>query len=68
MIPFTLLYIYPINEVLFAQAGGNGSPEEIRAMAKQWILANRLRFAVGCISYISLLYAFRLPIPRAEPE
>ena len=37
-------------------------------MAKQWILANRFRFSVGCISYVSLLYAFRLPIPRAKPE
>ncbi len=39
--------------VLFAQAGGYGSPEEIRAMTKQWIQANQVRFAVGFISYIS---------------
>lgn len=42
---FTLNYIYPINAVLFEQAGGGQSAEAVRAMASQWIFADRLRFA-----------------------
>jgi uncharacterized membrane protein len=60
---YTLLYIYPINEVLMQQAGGNHSAEKIKKMADQWIFADRLRFAVGCVGYFFLLKAFRLPIP-----
>jgi hypothetical protein len=32
---FTIVYVYPINAVLFAQAGGSGSPEQITAMVRQ---------------------------------
>jgi hypothetical protein len=35
VIPLTLLYIYPINDLLFGQAGGSGTPEEIRELAKR---------------------------------
>ena len=66
VIPLTLLYIYKINDVLFGQAGGSGTPEEIQEMARQWIAANRLRFAVGCTGYLSLLWAFRLPMPTDQ--
>lgn len=66
VIPLTLLYIYRINDVLFAQAGGKGTPEEIQEMVRQWTAANRLRFAVGCTGYFSLLRAFRFPIPGAR--
>lgn len=64
---FTLAYVYPINEVLFAQAGGSHSAEEIRALADQWIVADRLRFAVGCVGFLAVLWAFRQPIPL-EPN
>jgi uncharacterized membrane protein len=60
---FTLLYIYPINAVLFEQAGGSHSAEEIRAMADRWIFADRLRFAVGVVGFLAVLWAFRLPMP-----
>jgi hypothetical protein len=61
---YTLFYIYPINEVLMMQAGGNHSAEEIQKMVKQWVVADRLRFVVGFIGYIFLLKAFRLPIEK----
>jgi hypothetical protein len=63
---FTLVYIYPINAVLFAQAGGSQSGEEIRAMADKWIFADRLRFAVGVIGFLAALQAFRLPLPASS--
>lgn len=61
---FTIVYVYPINAVLFAQAGGTGSPEQITAMVRQWIWADRLRFGVGVVAFLSLLWAFRLPLRR----
>jgi hypothetical protein len=63
---FTLAYIYPINAVLFEQAGGSHSAEEIRAMAGRWIFADRLRFAVGVVAFLAVLWAFRLPIPSGR--
>ncbi len=60
---FTFAYIYPINAVLFAQAGGNQTAAEITDMVHRWIFADRLRFAVGVVGFLSVLWAFRLPIP-----
>ena len=60
---FTLAYIYPINEVLFAQAGGDRSPEEVKAMARQWVMADRARFGVCVIGFLALLRALSVPIP-----
>lgn len=64
VVVFTLAYIYPINAVLFEQAGGSHRAEEIRAMADRWIFADRLRFAVGVVAFLAVLWAFRLPIPE----
>ena len=61
---FTLVYIYPINEVLFAQAGGSHSPEEVRALVRQWVTADRARFGVGAIGFLALLRALSLPFPQ----
>ncbi len=61
VIALTLVYVYPINNVLFLQAGGNHSPEEIKAMARQWIIADRLRFGVGLIGFLALLRALSIP-------
>lgn len=44
---YTFVSIYPINTVLFEQAGGNRSPEEVRAMATEWTFRDRLRFGDG---------------------
>lgn len=59
---FTVLYVYPINDVLFAQAGGDSSAEQIAAMVGQWIWADRARSVVGLISFVAILHAFRLPL------
>jgi hypothetical protein len=64
-VAYTLAYIYPINAVLFEQAGGTGGVEEIRAMVRRWIFADRLRFAVGLIGFVFLLRAFATPVPPA---
>ena len=58
----TIFYVYPINDAIMAKAGEGSSPEEIKRMVKNWILADRLRFAVIFIGYVFLLWAFRLPI------
>jgi len=60
---FTLFYVYPINAVLFEQAGGGHSAAEVRWMADRWIFADRLRFGVGVVGFFAVLWAFRLPIP-----
>ena len=60
---FTLAYVYPINAVLFAQAGGDHSTEEVQAMARRWVMADRVRFGVGVVGFLALLRAFSIPIP-----
>lgn len=59
---FTVVYIYPINAVLFTQAGDH-SPEEIGSMLHRWIVADRVRFGVGVIGFLSLLRALSIPFP-----
>ena len=55
---YTLVYIYPINDVLFSQAGGSSGPEQVRAMVGRWLFADRLRFAIGTVGYLCLLRVF----------
>jgi len=64
---FTLAYVYPINAVLFTQAGGDHSVEEIRAMLHRWIIADRARFVVACVGYLALLRALSIPIIKPAP-
>jgi hypothetical protein len=61
-IVFTFAYVYPINAVLFAQAGADLSSAEITELVRNWIWADRLRFAVGVVAFVALLQAFRLPL------
>ena len=65
---YTLAYIYPINSVLMVQAGGSGSADEIRAMVRQWIFADRLRYVIGIIGVVTLLRVFALPLPESPTE
>lgn len=58
---FTFAYIYPINAVLFTQAGADLSGADIAELVRNWIWADRLRFAVGVVALVALLQAFRLP-------
>ena len=60
---FTLAYIYPMNAVLFAQAGGNHTPEEIRTMLRAWTFADRARLFVVSIGYLALLRAMNIAMP-----
>ena len=65
MIVFTVAVIYPLNAVLFTEAGGTLSGPEIAAMAERWVTYDRLRFAVGCVAFAAVLVAFKLPLRRA---
>ncbi len=58
-IVFTLAYIYPINDILMAEAGGNNTPEVIMGLTAKWVLCDRIRFVINLIGYIYLLKAFR---------
>ena len=64
----TLGYIYPINDVLFAQAGGNRSAEEIRTMVRHWILADRVRLVIMSVGFLGLLRALSIRFPTADPS
>ena len=58
----TILFVYPINNAIMAKAGEGSSPGEINQMVNNWILLDRIRFAIVFIGYFFLLWAFRLPI------
>ena len=62
----TLIWIYPINDVLFFKAGFGLSTDELRELANRWIWADRLRFAVGVTSFVVLLRAFSLPLVPSD--
>lgn len=55
---YTVLYIYPINDVLFKQAGGDNPPAVIRDMVSKWLFADRLRFVIGTVGYLCVLRIF----------
>lgn len=63
----TILFVYPINEAIMAKAGKESTPEEIKRMVDNWILLDRLRFAIIFVGYFFLLWAFRLPIIKRSP-
>jgi hypothetical protein len=58
----TRAYIYPINDVLFWKAGGDLSPDAVRALVSKWILADRIRFAIMSGGFLCLLRAFSVPL------
>jgi len=58
-IVFTLAYIYPINNILMAKAGGDNPAEAIRSMTSTWLLCDRIRFIINIVGYYFLLRAFR---------
>jgi len=62
-VAFTFAYIYPINAVLFEQAGANLTAAEIADLVHTWIWADRLRFGTGVVAFVALLKAFRMPLP-----
>jgi hypothetical protein len=62
IIALTLFYIYPINNVLMLHGGSNQDALTIQRLTMQWLLADRIRFAIGLMGFILLLKAFRLPL------
>jgi hypothetical protein len=58
MVIGTLVFINPITERLFVQAGAGSSPNDIRVMAGSWIQADRIRFVVGLAAFGAILRAF----------
>jgi len=64
----TILYVYPINDVIMANAGSDRSADEIQRMVGNWILFDRVRFAVIFVGYCCLLWAFRLPVGLSKEE
>ncbi len=62
----TFGYIYPINDVLFTQAGGEQSADEIRSMVSRWIFADHVRLAIMSVGFLGLLRALSIPLPTSE--
>ncbi len=60
---FTLVYVYPINAVLFAPSSGNHTDGELRQMLQHWIFIDRIRFCVMTLGYLALLRTLSLPLP-----
>ena len=65
-IALTFGYIYPINDVLFTQAGASHSAEEVRTAVRNWILADRVRLAILSVGFLGLLRALSIPFPTAD--
>jgi hypothetical protein len=66
-IVFTLTYIYPINEIVMVQAGIGHSPEEVRALVRRWIAADRIRLIFTGTQFLCLLIALSIPF-RAQAD
>ena len=62
----TIFFVYPINDAIMGKAGEGSSPDEIRRMVNNWILLDRLRFAIILVGYFFLLWAFRLSISLSK--
>ena len=56
---YTLAFIYPMNDLLFKQAGGVFPEAFVKELVKKWLFADRLRFVIGSAGYLSLLHVFR---------
>jgi hypothetical protein len=56
----TRAFIYPMNDVLFWNAGAGVAPDELRALVTKWIWWDRARFAIMTGGWICLLRAFSL--------
>jgi uncharacterized membrane protein len=61
-IALTLFYIYPINDLLMIKGGNGLDAATIRRMTTQWLIADRIRFAIYFFGFILLLKTFRSPL------
>lgn len=60
---FTLIIIYPINAVLMGEPGHEVGADEMRSLVRQWVIADRIRFAAMTVGFLFLLRAFAIPCP-----
>ena len=56
----TILYVWPINKVLFEQAGRGLDAATITAMTHHWLLADRIRQVLRLIAFLCLLRAMNV--------
>jgi hypothetical protein len=61
-ITFTLIYIYPINNVLMTHAGIDLDNKRVLLLTKRWLIADRIRFLIGFVGFVKLLKAFRTSV------
>ncbi len=66
VIALTLFLVYPMNDDLFGTGLARLNDGEARDLLQHWIVADRVRFAVGCLGFMALLFAFRLPLPGRQ--
>jgi hypothetical protein len=60
----TVLYVWPINKVLFEQTGEGFDAGTITTMARRWLLADRIRLVFRLASFLCLLRAMSLSGPQ----
>lgn len=56
----TITFFYPINKVLLEQAGAGLDAVTITAMARRWVLVDRVRYILRFAAFLSLLRATTL--------
>ena len=53
---------------LFVVGGSQPGDAATLDLLHRWILADRIRFFVGCVGFVALLWAFRLRSPDTTPQ
>lgn len=61
----TILYVYPINDVLIVHAGGGLDATALKAMTHRWLMADRIRFIFKLAAFLCLLRALN-PLPTSD--
>jgi hypothetical protein len=56
----TVLYVYPINDVLFVHAGSGLDSATAEALTRHWLLADRIRFVLKVAVFLCLLRTLSL--------
>jgi Anthrone oxygenase len=56
----TLLYFYPLNDVLLARGGGGLDTATVVAMTRRWVVADRIRYLFRLASFLCLLRAMTI--------
>jgi len=56
----TILYVYPINDVLMVHHAANINPAAAVELTRHWLFADRVRFLIKVVGLLSLLRALQL--------